>query len=40
MKKFYGLLAAVSTLMAALFATSACWWFMYQPEEPASLKDK
>ena len=40
MKKFYGIVAAVSTIMAAALATSACWWFTYQPEEPASLREE
>ena len=40
MKKFYGLVAAVSTLVAALVASSACFLFFYQPEEPASLRDE
>lgn len=40
MKKFYGIVAAVSTIMAAVLATSACWWFTYQPEEPESLKEE
>jgi len=40
MKKFYGIVAAVSTIMAAVLATSACWWFSYQPEEPESLKEE
>ncbi len=39
MKKFYGVIAAVSTVIAAVLATSACTWFMYQPEEPQSLRD-
>lgn len=39
MKKFYGIIAAVSTLVAALVASSACIVFVYQPEEPKSLRD-
>jgi len=39
MKKFYGILAAVSTLVAAMVASSACIIFFYQPEEPKSLRD-
>ena len=40
MKKFYGLVAAISTVVAAMIASSACYWFFYQPEEPASLRNK
>ncbi|MCE5342419.1 MAG: cyclic lactone autoinducer peptide [Eubacteriales bacterium] len=40
MKKFYGVLAAIGTVVAALVATSACYWFFYQPEEPASLRNE
>lgn len=39
MKKFYGIIAAVSTILAAVLATSACAFFTYQPEEPKSLRD-
>ncbi|MGI5971871.1 MAG: cyclic lactone autoinducer peptide [Oscillospiraceae bacterium] len=39
MKKFYGIVAAISTLVAALLASSACYLFVYQPEEPESLRD-
>lgn len=39
MKKFYGIIAAVATLLAAVVATSACTFFVYQPEEPQSLRD-
>lgn len=40
MKKLYGMIAAVSTLVAALVASSACYFFIYQPEEPASLRNE
>lgn len=40
MKKMYGLIAAISTLVAALVASSACYFFIYQPEEPASLRNE
>lgn len=40
MKKLYGLVAAISTIVAALVASSACYIFMYQPEEPASLRNE
>lgn len=40
MKKIYGLVAALSTIVAALVASSACFLFFYQPEEPASLRNE
>lgn len=40
MKKLYTLIAALSTIVAALVASSACYLFMYQPEEPASLRNE
>lgn len=39
MKKFYGVIAAVSMIVAAMVASSACVYFIYQPEEPKSLRD-
>lgn len=39
MKKFYSIIAAVSTIVAAMVASSACVYFIYQPEEPKSLRD-
>lgn len=39
MKKFYGLVATISMIVAALVASSACILFTYQPEEPKSLRD-
>ena len=39
-KSFYSKLAVVATLIATLCATSACWFFSYQPEEPKSLRDE
>jgi cyclic lactone autoinducer peptide len=39
MKKFYGIVAAISTVVAALVASSACVVVLYQPEEPQSLRD-
>lgn len=32
--------AAVFTLVASFVASSACLWGWYQPEEPASLRNK
>lgn len=40
MKKIYGIIAAISTVIAAVLASSACWLFAYQPEEPDSLRDE
>ena len=42
MKKNYvlGLVASVCTLIATMVATSACFYYFYQPEEPKSLSDK
>ncbi len=39
MKKFYGVIAALATAVAAIIASSACILFYYQPEEPKSLRD-
>jgi cyclic lactone autoinducer peptide len=33
-------ISAVATMVAALAASSACFWWIYQPEEPTSLQDK
>ena len=32
--------SALATMFAAFAASSACYWWIYQPEEPASLQDK
>ncbi|MDY4948124.1 MAG: cyclic lactone autoinducer peptide [Clostridium cadaveris] len=39
-KKILMSLAAISTLIASLVATSACFWCYYQPEEPKSLREE
>lgn len=39
-KKILMSLAAISTLVASLVATSACYWCFYQPEEPKSLREE
>lgn len=36
----YGMLATLTTLLAASVATSACYFFYYQPEEPSCLNDE
>lgn len=42
MKKssLYALIATMTTLLATAIASSACYCFGYQPEEPASLSEK
>ena len=32
--------AAIATVVASTMATSACWWAIYQPEEPKALRDE
>lgn len=39
MKKLMAIVATIATVLAATAATSACWWYLYQPEEPDSLKN-
>lgn len=34
------LIASIATVMASVFATSACYWSFYQPEEPKSLREE
>ncbi|MBQ2975899.1 MAG: cyclic lactone autoinducer peptide [Clostridia bacterium] len=38
-KKFLAVIAALATVIAATVATSACFWYFYQPEEPKSLQN-
>jgi cyclic lactone autoinducer peptide len=33
-------ISAIATIFAAVAASSACLWWIYQPEEPTSLQDK
>lgn len=33
------IVTAIATFFATTIATSACFWYMYQPEEPQSLSD-
>lgn len=40
MKSLYASVAVIATLIAAAVATSACYWFIYQPKEPKSLQEK
>lgn len=36
--KLMAAVAVIGTLVATVAATSACWWYVYQPEEPESLR--
>lgn len=38
--KILTLTAAVLTLVAATMASSACFWGLYQPEEPKCLREE
>jgi len=40
MKKLNKLFAVVLTVVAASMASSACFWFMYQPVEPKYLREE
>lgn len=37
-KRLVKCVAAVSMIAASLMATSACYWVVYQPEEPKCLQ--
>jgi cyclic lactone autoinducer peptide len=39
-KNLLTLVATAATLMASLVASSACTFFMYQPEEPKILQEE
>ncbi|MHB1153150.1 MAG: cyclic lactone autoinducer peptide [Eubacteriales bacterium] len=38
-KTLFAIVTAIATLFATTIATSACFWYFYQPEEPNCLKD-
>jgi AgrD protein len=38
-KRLFTLVAALTTVVAAMVASSACYWFTYQPEEPHCLRE-
>jgi cyclic lactone autoinducer peptide len=41
MKKYiYAVISVIAVFFATLVASSACLFYIYQPEEPESLKDK
>lgn len=37
--KILAIIATLATVIASTVATSACWWYFYQPEEPETLKN-
>lgn len=37
--KLFGAISVVATFVATSVATSACLWYLYQPEEPECLKE-
>ena len=39
-KNLLTLMAALATVFATTMATSACIFYLYQPEEPECLRDK
>ncbi len=38
-KVLYPLISVIATLFATVVATSACYWYLYQPTEPKCLSD-
>jgi cyclic lactone autoinducer peptide len=40
MKNMTKLFAVALTVVATAMASSACFWFIYQPEEPACLREE
>ncbi|MEK6266480.1 MAG: cyclic lactone autoinducer peptide [Clostridium sp.] len=39
-KHLFTLIAVVTTFVATSVASSACFWYIYQPEEPKCLREK
>jgi len=39
-KKIFGFVAVLTTFVAATVASSACYWYFYQPEEPKCLREE
>ena len=39
-KRLLTLVAFISTVVATIIASSACYWFFYQPEEPKCLREE
>ena len=38
-KRLFMVVASVATLVASIVASSACTFFLYQPEEPKCLRE-
>jgi cyclic lactone autoinducer peptide len=38
-RTLFAIISVIATLFATTIASSACLWYMYQPEEPKCLKD-
>lgn len=38
--KLMAAVSVIATLFATFVASSACYWWCYQPEEPKSLQDR
>lgn len=39
-KKAFGIIATLMTVIAASVASSACYFFLYQPKEPKSFREE
>jgi AgrD protein len=39
-KKLFALIASLTTVVAATVASSACYWWAYQPVEPKCLREE
>jgi len=39
-RKLFTIVTAIATVFATTIATSACYWYLYQPKEPKCLEDK
>ncbi len=39
-RKLFAFVTAIATVFATTIATSACFWYLYQPEEPKCLENK
>ena len=39
-KFLFATIASIATIIATAVSTSACYYFLYQPKEPISLRDE